>query len=101
MIRQGTGQQGECIETTPEHPFYVGSGTWIAAVELWLVAEIVQADGTTGTVEALEGDDFIITPLGRWLLAGDGMISPFYDAHAVATVDRALQVRLPLLGHTA
>ena len=44
---------GEVIETTPEHPFYTHSGEWLAAGELQVGEQLVKADGSTGTVEAI------------------------------------------------
>lgn len=44
---------GELIETTPEHPFYTADGDWVAAGDLQAGDHIQQADGTTGTVEAI------------------------------------------------
>lgn len=56
---------GESIVTTPEHPFYVvesapwltheaTQGHWVPAGELAIGDAIRQADGTTGTVHAVE-----------------------------------------------
>jgi hypothetical protein len=41
---------GEWIETTPEHPFYVEDKGWVNAEDLRTGDEVRQADGTTGTV---------------------------------------------------
>jgi hypothetical protein len=41
---------GEWIETTPEHPFYVEGKGWIDAEDLQIGDQIRQADGTTGIV---------------------------------------------------
>jgi RHS repeat-associated protein len=41
---------GEWIETTPEHPFYVEGKGWTEADDLRTGDKIRQADGTTGTV---------------------------------------------------
>ncbi|MCI0558149.1 MAG: hypothetical protein MN733_06610, partial [Nitrososphaera sp.] len=41
---------GEWIETTPEHPFYVEGKGWTDAEDLEMGDEVRQADGTTGTV---------------------------------------------------
>ncbi|MBI4760291.1 MAG: AHH domain-containing protein [Chloroflexi bacterium] len=41
---------GEWIETTPEHPFYVKGKGWTPAEDLRMGDEIRQADGTTGRV---------------------------------------------------
>ncbi len=55
---------GETIETTPEHPFYVmdsapwlatgeTAGRWVNAGELHIGDAVRQADGTTGIVQAV------------------------------------------------
>ena len=49
---------GEVIETTDEHPFYVESKGWVKAAELEAGDEVRTADGRTGRVESLES----ITP---------------------------------------
>lgn len=41
---------GEWIETTPEHPFYVEGKGWVNAEDLRIGDKIRQADGTTGRV---------------------------------------------------
>jgi len=41
---------GEWIETTPEHPFYVEGKGWLAAEDLSFGMQVRQADGTTGFV---------------------------------------------------
>lgn len=41
---------GEWIETTPEHPFYVEGKGWTDAEDLQIGDQIRQADGTTGVV---------------------------------------------------
>ena len=43
---------GELIETTPEHPFYTSDSTWVAAGDLLIGDEIINAAWGTGTVEA-------------------------------------------------
>lgn len=45
---------GELIETTPDHPFYTMDGEWVAAGELQPGDKIRQADGSYGTVEAVQ-----------------------------------------------
>jgi hypothetical protein len=45
---------GELIETTPDHPFYTMDGEWVAAGELQSGDRIRQADGSYGTVEAIQ-----------------------------------------------
>jgi len=45
---------GEEIETTPEHPFYVEGTGWINAEDLQLGDDIRNADGSTGVVESIE-----------------------------------------------
>lgn len=41
---------GEWIETTPEHPFYIEGKGWTPAEDLEIGDQIRQADGITGTV---------------------------------------------------
>lgn len=41
---------GEWIETTPEHPFYVEGKGWVNAEDLQFGDQVYQADGTTGVV---------------------------------------------------
>jgi RHS repeat-associated protein len=41
---------GEWLETTPEHPFYVEGQGWTPAADLHFGDQIYQADGTTGRV---------------------------------------------------
>jgi len=41
---------GEWIETTPEHPFYVEGKGWLTAEDLSFGMQVHQADGTTGLV---------------------------------------------------
>jgi len=64
---------GELIETTPEHPFYVmesapwlaegqTAGRWVDAGELTLNDLIWQADGTTGRVQSVT-----IVPVEQWM----------------------------------
>jgi RHS repeat-associated protein len=45
---------GELIETTPEHPFYTSEGEWVDAGNLWVGAQIREADGEYGTVGAVQ-----------------------------------------------
>jgi len=42
---------GEVVETTPEHPFFVFEHGWVAAGDLWQGAQIIEADGELGIVE--------------------------------------------------
>jgi hypothetical protein len=44
---------GEKIETTPEHPFFVLLHGWVAAADLEVGNAIRQADGTYGSIEAI------------------------------------------------
>ena len=45
---------GEEIETTPEHPFYLEGEGWVNAEDLQVGADLRNADGSTGEVEAIE-----------------------------------------------
>ncbi len=45
---------GEVIETTPEHPFFVKDLSWIEAGELWVGAELRDANEVYGVVENIE-----------------------------------------------
>jgi hypothetical protein len=45
---------GEQIETTPEHPFFTEERTWVPASELLVGDHVVNADGSSGTVERVQ-----------------------------------------------
>jgi hypothetical protein len=45
---------GEMIEITLEHPFYTADGQWAATGDLQMGDEVRRADGSYGTVEAVE-----------------------------------------------
>jgi hypothetical protein len=45
--------EGETIQTTPEHPFFVEGVGWWPAGELQVGDHIHKADGTTGKVQAV------------------------------------------------
>ncbi|HEX6291760.1 MAG TPA: RHS repeat-associated core domain-containing protein [Herpetosiphonaceae bacterium] len=45
---------GEQLETTPEHPFYTEEHGWVPAGHLQVGAHVRTADGTPGTVQAVE-----------------------------------------------
>jgi len=47
---------GERIEATPEHPFYVVGKGWTLAEQLQLGDSVQQADGTSGTVNAVRAE---------------------------------------------
>jgi hypothetical protein len=44
----------EVIVTTPEHPFYTMAGEWVPAGELQVDEQLRRADGTYGSVEAVD-----------------------------------------------
>jgi len=44
---------GQVVEATPGHPFYVAGHGWVNAGDLWVGAPIRHADGTTGTVQGI------------------------------------------------
>src|SRR5206468_2615195 len=44
---------GAPIETTPEHPFYTRDCSWVPAGSLWVGAEVWEADGSFGVVQAV------------------------------------------------
>ena len=44
---------GEVIETTPEHPFYTAEGEWVPAGELKPGGEVRKVDGTFGVIRAM------------------------------------------------
>jgi hypothetical protein len=45
---------GEVIETTPDHPFYVMDGKWKTADELKVDGKVRRADGSCGVIESVE-----------------------------------------------
>ncbi len=45
---------GEELETTPEHPFYVEGEGWVSAEDLEVGDDIQNAEGSTGEVESIE-----------------------------------------------
>jgi RHS repeat-associated protein len=45
---------GERIETTSEHPFFTRQDGWLPAGELWVGAQVRNAEGEYGSVEAVE-----------------------------------------------
>jgi hypothetical protein len=47
------GIDGEELETTPEHPFYVEGKGWVETEDLQVGDDICNADGSTGEVEAI------------------------------------------------
>lgn len=48
---------GEHIETTPEHPFFVLLRGWVAASALKVGDAIRQADGSYGAIRAITTED--------------------------------------------
>jgi Pretoxin HINT domain len=46
--------EGEWLETTPEHPFYIEGKGWVAAGDLLPGDKVRKADGTSGTIETVE-----------------------------------------------
>ena len=48
---------GEELETTPEHPFYVEGEGWVQAEDLQLGDDIRNADGSTGEVQSITTEE--------------------------------------------
>lgn len=48
---------GEELETTPEHPFYVEGEGWVNAEDLEVGDDIRNADGETGKVESITTEE--------------------------------------------
>jgi hypothetical protein len=46
--------EGEVIEATPEHPFFVEGYGWVAAGNLWTAARIRKLNGNYGLVQSVE-----------------------------------------------
>ncbi len=92
---------GEWIETTPEHPFYVEGKGWTDAEDLEMGDEVRQADGTTGTVwlqwnvqktqemynlTVDEAHTFFVGD-GQWLVHNCSAQIPKYDRSAFGDLD--------------
>lgn len=89
--------EGETIETTVGHPFYVDEVGWLDAGDLQVGMDVWQADGTTGTVDEVtfESTDAIVYNLtvadshtffvgyGEWLVHNCGGNRLQYDSSAV------------------